>query len=101
MASSQTKLAEDGACMGRDPNCPGVLEKEQILLWDDLWDAQEHVCRMVLESKSRPSTDVCEQCKAHPNAPTVLWGKDACPNSVSSLAENSTAKLCAPASASP
>lgn len=32
----------------------------------------------------RPSTDVCEQCKAHPNAPTVLWGKDACLNSVSS-----------------
>ena len=37
--------------MSQRPKLPRVLEKEQILLWDDLWDAQEHVCRMVLESK--------------------------------------------------
>lgn len=51
MARSQVKLAEDGACMSQRPKPPRVLEKEQILLWDDPWDAQEHVCRMVLEAK--------------------------------------------------
>lgn len=51
MASFQMKLAEDGACMSQRSKLPRVLEKEQILLWDGRWDAQEHMCRTVLESK--------------------------------------------------
>ena len=55
----------------------------------------------IRSQRIKDSTDVCEQCEAHPNAHNSPLGKGRLPKFSFLLAENSTAALCAPASVYP